>query len=158
MSVLSSNNTAVQLFDTENEIIATRPNKTPCDTSSTESDLLKLFAADEKSTDNKKKKVQPSQSILQEMHQAAAFDAQTNVFTWYEQMSKQECKKAIAEQFYVTSNLTPEGAQAMPGVIKGTISQMINCDGACIQGIVQWGQHYWHFKTVASEEEPLRNR
>ncbi len=75
--------------------------------SSTESALCELFAAKKKTPSSKKKRkkerTQPSVAILREMRRAAAFDAQTFVFTQIDNTSKEGREAAIYDHFHGTT-------------------------------------------------------
>lgn len=78
----------------------------------------------------KKERTQPSNAIFREMRQAAAFDAQTYVFTHYQNMSKEQREAAIHEQFHGAIVPQHTDGRQVPGGIKGTLAQLVNGDSA----------------------------
>ena len=102
--------------------------------SSTESALLELFSAKKTAPSSKKKRkkerTQPSVSILREMRRAAAFDAQTFVFTQIDNTSKEGREAAIFDHFHgTTSQLNNDDTSHS---IQGTIHQLISGHGAYV--------------------------
>jgi hypothetical protein len=102
--------------------------------SSTESALLELFSAKKTAPSSKKKRkkerTQPSVSILREMLRAAAFDAQTFVFTQIDNTSKEGREAAIFDHFHgTTSQLNNDDTNHS---IQGTIHQLISGHGAYV--------------------------
>jgi hypothetical protein len=82
-----------------------------------------------KKSATKKKSGVPSAALLRELRRAAAFYAQTFVFTEYERTSSDNREVLISEQFFGTPSNTTAGL-CDDGAIKGTLTQLVCGDGA----------------------------
>lgn len=93
-------------------------------------DAVKENVVNKSSSKKKKERTQPSNVILREMRRAAAFDAQSYVFSNYEKVSKEQREVAISEQFHGAIIPQHIDDRQLPGGLKGTLAQLINGDSA----------------------------